>query len=69
MLLLGALLVIVGLVMLVRPALIWSIGEQWKSSDATEPSALYILSTRFGGVMCLLVGIGVIAAYTVLGNP
>jgi hypothetical protein len=39
-----------------KPALFWAITEIWKSNDATEPSDLYIWHTRFGGVMCSLVG-------------
>lgn len=53
-----------GLIMIIRPQWIWAITEEWKSNDATEPSDFYLLSTRFGGVMCTLAGIGgVIASF------
>lgn len=62
MIILGIILIVVGILMLVRPTVVWSITESWKSNDATEPSTLFKLSTRFGGVMCTLVGVGVIIA-------
>jgi hypothetical protein len=66
MIILTALLTLFGLLMLVRPTVIWTITESWKSNDATEPSDIYILSTRFGGVMCTLAGIGGIITYSFL---
>jgi hypothetical protein len=52
--------------MLYKPPLIWIITESWKSNDATEPSDLYILSTRIGGIMFTLVGLGGIFVFIVL---
>ncbi|MDQ0173618.1 DUF6199 family natural product biosynthesis protein [Paenibacillus tundrae] len=49
---------LIGLLMLIAPSFLWVITEKWKSSDATEPSALYTFSVRIGGAACL-----VIAAY------
>ncbi|WP_078548800.1 DUF6199 family natural product biosynthesis protein [Litchfieldia alkalitelluris] len=57
MVLLGIILFIIGLTMIIKPSFIWLIAESWKSEDATEPSGLYLMSTRFGGIMCSLVGI------------
>lgn len=51
------LLLAIGIFMIWRPDLMWSLTESWKSEDATEPSKLYIWNTRFGGCMFLLVGI------------
>lgn len=62
----GVLLVILGMLMLIKPIIIWSITESWKSNDATEPSDLYVWSTRFGGVMCTFAGLGGILAVWVL---
>ncbi|GMA49899.1 hypothetical protein GCM10025857_12560 [Alicyclobacillus contaminans] len=45
-----------GLILLIRPDWSWMITEKWKSNDATEPSNVYKLSTRFGGVICILLG-------------
>lgn len=55
MALLAMLLTLAGLLMLLRPATIWMVAEQWKSYDATEPSDLYIWSTRIGGAICIVV--------------
>jgi uncharacterized membrane protein len=59
----GIILVIIGLIMIVNPTLVWLITESWKTEDGTEPSRLYILSTRFGGIMMTVAGIGGIVAY------
>jgi hypothetical protein len=47
-----------GLIALLKPDFVWQLTEGWKSNDATEPSDFYIFSTRFGGVMSTLAGIG-----------
>lgn len=46
-----------GLLMLFRPTFIWALTESWKSTDATEPSSLYLFSTRFGGTIFTVLGI------------
>ena len=56
--LLGIVLIFWGLVMLCFPDLVYELTESWKSSRSKEPSDFYRLSTRFGGVMFILVGIG-----------
>jgi len=58
MFVLSLILVIVGVLMLLKPSIVWSIAESWKSNDATEPSDLYLFSARFGGVLIALAGIG-----------
>ncbi len=58
-----ALVILVGLIMISKPNVFWLITESWKSNDATEPSPFYIWSTRFGGVMFLLAGIGGVVAF------
>lgn len=42
-------LIAIGLLMLLGPGAVWAVTESWKSSDGTEPSDLYIFSTRIGG--------------------
>jgi hypothetical protein len=56
------LLVLIGLLMLIRPGVVWSITESWKSDDAVEPSKVYVWTIRFGGVLCTAAGIGGIFA-------
>ena len=62
MLFLGIFLLLFGLLMLVSPNTFYLITEGWKSDYATEPSSLYVWSTRFGGIMFTLVGGGGIVA-------
>ncbi|MHC0038859.1 DUF6199 family natural product biosynthesis protein [Pseudoneobacillus sp. C159] len=62
MILLGVILIIMGVLMIIKPSFIWRIAESWKSNDGTEPSDLYVLSTRFGGIIMTLAGIGAVAA-------
>lgn len=49
--------------MILSPKLIGMISESWKSSDATEPSLLYIWSIRFGGIIFALVRLANIVIY------
>jgi uncharacterized membrane protein len=58
----GIILVILGFIMIINPTLVWNITQKWKTDDGTEPSRLYIASTRFGGVMMALAGTGGIVA-------
>jgi hypothetical protein len=62
----GLLLIIIGLLMAIRPSTVWAVVERWKSDDATEPSGLYVVSARIGGVLFILAGIGGILAYWIL---
>lgn len=50
MLILSVLLTLFGLLMLIKPVIIWAISESWKSNYAIEPSDLYIVSARFGEI-------------------
>jgi len=63
MLLIAIILLIVGLLMLIKPKIVWQITEKWKSYSAEEPSNLYNKSIRFGGVMFVLVGAGSLIAF------
>lgn len=46
---LSAVCIALGLLCLLRPALVWKWTEQWKSYRADEPSELYRFGIRFGG--------------------
>lgn len=50
-------LIFAGLLMLFKTTLFWRITAKWASRDATEPSDLYLWNTRFGGIMCLIIGV------------
>ena len=53
---LAVILFTVGLLMLLKPKIIWEITEQWKSYASEEPSSLYIKSIGLGGILCILAG-------------
>lgn len=58
---LGIVMAILGLVMLIKPQLVYMFTESWKSNTPGEPSDLYLLNTRIGGGFLTVVGvIGVI---------
>ncbi|WP_226669659.1 DUF6199 family natural product biosynthesis protein [Metabacillus litoralis] len=59
----GIILTIIGVTMIVKPSIFWVLTESWKSNDRTEPSNLYKWSTRFGGIMMTIAGIGGIIVY------
>ena len=61
----GLAFIAICVVMLVKPQLVFELTESWKhDSGAAEPSKLWLFSTRFGGVMCVLAGIlGIIVPF------
>lgn len=61
---LGLFVLISGIVMVASPQTVFEITERWKSYSASEPSHLYLNSTRFGGVLCILAGaIGIVVQF------
>ena len=51
-------LAIYGAALIWKPEFFYELTESWKHDGGGEPSRSYLLSTRFGGVMCVLAGIG-----------
>ena len=54
------LFLIIGFIMLRYPEFIYEITESWKSYSCGDPSDLYVLSTRVGGAVFILIGIACI---------
>ena len=52
----GIVFLALGAFLFFRPDLVWKLTEQWKSYRADEPSELYVLSTKVGGVAFALCG-------------
>lgn len=52
----GVLLMAMGVLMFLRPDVFYDLTEGWKSKGG-RPSRLYCVSTRLGGVMCILAGL------------
>ena len=59
----GILLLVLGGIMLFRTDWFFALTEGWKQRAPAEPSPLYRASTRLGGVLCALAGIGGIIAF------
>ena len=49
--------------MLLKPRLFYDLTEGWKNNAASDPSALYLFSTCFGGAVVIIVGAASIIAY------
>lgn len=54
---LGIVWAAIGVFIFLKPDLVWKLTERWKSYRADEPSDFYLKSTRFGGVLWILLGI------------
>ena len=50
-------LLIVGVLMLCFPDVVYSMTESWKSNASGEPSEMYRLHIRIGGIACTREGI------------
>lgn len=53
----GVIFAVIGIFIFLKPDVIWNLTEKWKSYRADEPSELYLKSTKFGGVLFILLGI------------
>lgn len=56
----GIFFLVLGLFLFLKPGLVWKLTEQWKSYRADEPSDLFLLSTKFGGILFALLGLAMI---------
>ena len=56
----GILFIVTGALLFLKPELLWRLTEKWKSYRADEPSDLYRISTKFGGILYFLLGIAMI---------
>ncbi len=53
----GMIILALGMVMFLKPHIVWRLTEEWKSYGADEPSDLYLKSTKMGGILFALVGV------------
>lgn len=56
----GIVFLALGAFLFFRPDLVWKLTEQWKSYRADEPSELYVISTKVGGVAFALCGVAAV---------
>ena len=54
---LSAVCIALGLLCLLRPALVWNCTGQWEPLPAGQPSELYRFGIRFGGALFLVFGV------------
>lgn len=62
----GIVFLALGAFLFFRPDLVWKLTEQWKSYQADEPSELYVISTKVGGVAFALCGVAAVVLPFVL---
>lgn len=62
----GIVFLALGAFLFFRPDLVWKLTEQWKSYRADEPSELYVISTKVGGVVFALCGVAAVVLPFVL---
>ena len=60
---LSVLLAVLGLVMVFKPDLVYSVTESWKHNGSNDPSDFYILNIRIGG--CIFAAVGVIGVIVI----
>ncbi len=53
----GIILLLAGALMICNPNAVFQITQGWKSYSASEPSKLYIISTRIGGAAFAIAGL------------
>lgn len=56
----GIVIFLWGLFMFRSPYKFWEFFESWKNSSNAEPSKFYLVETRIGGGICMLVGLIVV---------
>ena len=62
-LVIGLVFILSGIMLLVKPRLFFDITESWKHVSSSEPTNLYIFSTRFGGVIISIIGVACIIVF------
>ena len=62
----GIVFLALGAFLFFRPDLVCKLTEQWKSYRADEPSELYVISTKVGGVVFALCGVAAVVLPFVL---
>lgn len=46
-----------GLFMFLSLTKFWKVFESWKNASTAEPSKRYVIETRIGGCICMIVGL------------
>jgi hypothetical protein len=62
-LIIGIIFIAVGIFSIKEPEMIYELLESWKSYAIGEPSKYYIVTTRIGGAIVIVVGISSIIVF------
>lgn len=53
----GIFLIVMGCVMLINPNIMWKIAESWKTKTNAEPTDVYMIMIKIGGLILAVGGI------------
>ena len=53
----GIIIFALGVLIFLKPGLVWKLTEKWKSYRADEPSEFYLKVTKIGGMLYALFGV------------
>ncbi|MDD4089176.1 MAG: hypothetical protein PHS04_03915 [Tissierellia bacterium] len=53
----SVILIILGVIMIIKPLIIWKIADSWKTKNKTEPANYYLNMIRVGGFILTVGGI------------
>jgi uncharacterized membrane protein HdeD (DUF308 family) len=53
----GGLLIVIGVIMLLKPKVIWKISDSWKSKNGGEPKDFYLRLIVMVGILMILGGV------------
>lgn len=56
----GLVFIIIGIIQAAYPKEAYMFGKRWQFKGDVEPSDIMITLTRFGGIVLVLVGIGIV---------
>jgi hypothetical protein len=59
----GILFIAAGIFSIAQPEMIYELFESWKSYTIEEPSDFYIVKTKIGGVIAIVLGIASIILF------
>ena len=54
---LSIVVLLIGILIVLKPKIVYNLTQKWRSANNSEPSALYIFVIRFWGVLFVLLGI------------
>lgn len=59
-------LLVIGLFLIFCLEIVYEMTESWKNNASAEPSDLYRLHIRIGGIICTLIGVVGVVTYILL---